>query len=149
MRGETRSCSGLRADDEGFTLIELLVVIIIIGILAAIAIPTYLGQRQKANDSAAKTDLRTLAEFEETYAASTTAYGDLAQLDADGSVMRPTRAVTVTVVRFTGTGFCLSSKSAFSPNTFWYDSQAGGMQAAGSSACPVVTAGTAGAARTG
>ncbi|MHB0978582.1 MAG: prepilin-type N-terminal cleavage/methylation domain-containing protein [Thermoleophilia bacterium] len=44
--------------DEGFTLIELLVVIIIIAILAAIAIPTFLGQRQKAQDTAALTLVR-------------------------------------------------------------------------------------------
>ncbi len=66
-------------EQKGFTLIELLVVILIIGILAAIAIPTFLNQRGKAQDARAKSQVKTAQIAEETYFTdnngATTAHG--------------------------------------------------------------------------
>jgi len=62
-----RRLARLRADDGGFSLIELLVVILIIGILAAIAIPSLLDQRSKAVDASAKELARTGGQAAETY----------------------------------------------------------------------------------
>ena len=69
----------------GFTLIELLVVMIIIGILAAIAIPVFLNQRKKAQDSAAKADVSTIGKEIATYFVDNTGIPSVTIVGAAGA----------------------------------------------------------------
>ena len=118
-------------ENEGFTLIELLVVIIIIGILAAIAIPVFLNQRQKGYDAQAKSDLRNVATLQETYLTDNNVYapaiGTLTDFKAS-----PNAVTTVVSVRGTGgaDSYCLKSVSK-SGTTWYYDSALGGLLAKG------------------
>jgi type IV pilus assembly protein PilA len=104
-----------RDDDNGFTLIELMVVVLIIAILIAIAIPTFLGARQRAQDRAAQSDLRNGLTAEETTYTDTQAYSDDTatmkaiepSLDWNGATAR---ALTVTVDA-TGNIVCLEEDS--------------------------------------
>ena len=75
----------LRNEEKGFTLIELLVVILIIGILAAIALPAFLGQQKKGQDADAKSNARNLASQMESCFTNTQDYGQCLP-QADGTV---------------------------------------------------------------
>ncbi len=69
--------------NKGFTLIELLIVVVIIGILAAIAIPKFASTKDKAYVAAMKSDLRNLATYEEQYAAERNNHGHSDRRSAD------------------------------------------------------------------
>ena len=84
---------------KGFTLIELLIVVVIIGILAAIAIPKFANTKEKAYISAMKSDIRNLATAQETYFGDyqTYAVADATGLFAKGgaNIWKPSSGVNV------------------------------------------------------
>src|SRR5438094_2551026 len=77
-----RLCQRSEREERGFTLIELMVVVLIIAILIAIAIPTFLGARQRAQDRAAQSDLRNGLTAEKTVYTDNQTYDNDVQIKA-------------------------------------------------------------------
>jgi type IV pilus assembly protein PilA len=132
------------ADDNGFTLIEILVVIIIIGILAAIAIPALLGQRKRGYDASLKSDLRTVATEFETYNTDdrgyplsldgTTLSGAAVLLDGDPIHLSKDNSIAVTF-NASADAYCLVGSNAKATASWYYVSSRGGLQGSGTSSC--------------
>ena len=87
---------------KGFTLIELLIVVVIIGILAAIAIPKFSNTKEKAYVAAMKSDLRNLVTAQESYFADNLAYGTIANI---GNAYSSSAGVTVATTTVNATGW--------------------------------------------
>ena len=92
------------SNKKGFTLIELLIVVVIIGILAAIAIPKFANTKEKAYVAAMKSDLRNMATYEEQYAADQNGayFSGVATSAAPLQGFSPSQNVTVTVTAVAG-----------------------------------------------
>jgi type IV pilus assembly protein PilA len=110
--------------EGGFTLIELLVVIIIIGILAAIAIPTFLRQREKGWNASAKSELRNAAVSQESYFTEEDTY-TTTQSDLEDEGFNPSSNVDLTLTSGDTAGYCMSAVHQSGGDT-WYLSSDGG-----------------------
>src|ERR1700726_761739 len=91
------------SDKKGFTLIELLIVVVIIGILAAIAIPKFANTKEKAYVASMKSDLRNLITAQEAYFSDNNS-NYAASTAALGTNYKPSTGVTVTLSNVTNTG---------------------------------------------
>jgi prepilin-type N-terminal cleavage/methylation domain-containing protein len=101
----------MRAGNRGFTLIELLIVVVIIGVLAAIAIPKFANTKEKAVVTALRSDLRNLASVQETYWVQNASYYGGAVPNIATFAYQPSQSVTVTIVSATASGWSAQASS--------------------------------------
>lgn len=117
--------------DKGFTLIELLVVVAIIGILAAIAIPVFLSQRNSARDASVKSDINGIAKVMETLYVQSNAYPTTTVLLTAGTPQSSPGNQLVVTVTGGGTGYTIVGCNTDADIAYTYNSTTGGLNPAG------------------
>jgi type IV pilus assembly protein PilA len=117
----------MQTNKKGFTLIELLIVVVIIGILAAIAIPKFANTKDKAYVAAMKSDLRNLATYEEQYAADNNGayFAGSATSPATLQGFTPSSNVTITAVLVAGPPMGWSATATHSQSAKTCDNSTG------------------------
>jgi prepilin-type N-terminal cleavage/methylation domain-containing protein len=106
----------MQRDERGFTLIELLIVVVIIGILAAIAIPKFAATKEQAYVADMKSDLRNLATAQEAYAGDNNTYYAGA-VPSGALVYSPSQSISIVVTEATTVGWAAVASTSFTPRT--------------------------------
>lgn len=140
LRVKRSHASSGEPDDRGFTIVELLVVLLVLALLSAIAIPTFLHQRERAYEAQAETALKHAASAMESYATRSNGKysgATIATLRADEGLRIPA-GVTMSLPQGyqSATSYCFEAIHAGLPASLWHYAQVTGAPQPGSCLIP-------------
>lgn len=148
MVNNFKSMNAVRKTEDGFTLIELLVVIVIIGVLAAIALPIFTNQQKAAGDAALKSDIRTVALAQQTYITKNPSdQGTISLVELKKLAPALSSNTIIGTWVTVGKGYCVAGKNSggtadgettdsVNGKYFWYDSALGGFMKGATTGTP-------------